>query len=381
MTYRWFSQLIGILAFGFATAAHAQAPEAWKFFSASGLSGLPPYIGEKRGGPEAPNKSLLVLSLGEKALKLNTYYVEKQPGDEPKPAAASAPNPGAVRMLATSSLIERWLNAEAELAYSSPAALCGVGEENHGLWRMSLKGASNHLSYGAEFRRVGKDFINVAGTGYGADQQGIELWSEEKLGVFAFKTSLARFTDNTAADPGRPVTARTIGGTSLRIALPAWPTLNLFYSGGFTATAQEPEGFAPQRGTLRSAGAQLTYGRSGWEATAATGLSFNDLENRGSAAVRTQTPRFSLGVKYQPGNLPLQANTVASYTETKTSDGNTDNDAFNLSGSLSWDLGATRIGKSQLLAGGGFTRRVDAVDPAASHNEGSVWMRFKVTAY
>jgi hypothetical protein len=347
---------------------------------------MPPYSGETRNFPDSSqqaNKSFLLFNFGENLLTVKSALMEQQPGDQPRPAVELAPKPAVVRMLANSSIVERWLDAEAELAYSSPdtGTLSGIGEDMHRLLRMKIKGTAGGMGYGAEYRWVGRDFMNVGGPGFAQNQQGLDLWSERKLGVLGLKTSLSRFTDNTAADPTLPFTTRTIAGTNLSVDLPAWPTLNLFYNGGALATSHEPGGTAPQHGTLQNAGAQLIYRLSGWEMAASSAFAFNTLASQGASPVRTHTPIFSLGFKYQPLGLPLQANAFGSYTKSKASDITSNNNDFALSGALSWNLGVSRFGKSTLLAAGSFNRHIDLVDPTTSHKEASAWIRFKVEGF
>jgi hypothetical protein len=378
---------VGVLLLSPPAAAQVQSPQAWQFVSINELLHMPPYSGETRNFPDSSqpaNKSFLLFNFGEKLLTVKSALMEQPPADQPKPAFALAPKPAVVRMLANSSIIEQWLDAEAELAYSSPdtGTLSGIGEDVHRLLRMKIKGTAGGMSYGAEYRWVGRDFMNVGGPGFAQNQQGLELWSERKLGpIFGVKTFLSRFTDNTAADPYQAFTTRTIGGANLSVVLPAWPTLNVFYSGGLLATSHEPDGMAPQRGTLQNAGAQLVYGRSGWEMAASSAFAFNNLASRGASAVQTHTPVFSLGFKYQPLGLPLQANAFGSYTKTKASDISSDNNEFALSAALSWNLGVSRFGKTTLIGGGGFNRRADLVDPTASHKEASAWVRFKIDGF
>src|SRR5262249_6538977 len=159
------------------------SPQAWHFISMQELSHMPPYSGETRdypGNPQPANKSFVLFNFGENLLTVKSAVMEQQPGDEPKPAPALTPKPAVVRMLANSSFIQRSVDAEAELAYSSPdtGTLSGIGEDVHRLLRMKIKGTAAGTSYGAEYRWVGRDFMNVGGPGFAQNQQGLELWSE-----------------------------------------------------------------------------------------------------------------------------------------------------------------------------------------------------------
>lgn len=386
------SRLLLILALCLsAAAARADAPQktapgAWEFFSPGNLTGLPPLAGEPGATPPKLNRSFELLNLWENGLKVKTDYIQQQPGDDLKSLLPETTQPGEVKALVTSSLVDRLLDAEGELAYSSPDSqkLPGVGEEAHRLLRFGVKGGWANFAYGAEYRSVGKDFVNLAGPGFAADQQGAELWTEQKYGIFGFKETLSHFTDNTAADPGRPLTTRALGGASLSVARPAWPVVSFFYTGGLLSTSREPGGFAPQRGALHSLGTSLQYRVAGLEATLASAYSLNDIASRAGAAstrVATRTPLFSLALNYRPSILPVQVNTFGSYATTKTSDGCADNNGVNLSGALAWNLGESRAGKNTLFLGGTFNRRVDHIDPGASSHDASVWLRLKVAGF
>ncbi|HEX9444836.1 MAG TPA: hypothetical protein VGA73_11985 [Candidatus Binatia bacterium] len=386
------SRLILILALCLpAAAARADTPQknvpvAWEFLSPANLGGLPPLAGEPNATLPKLNRSFELLNLWENGLKVKTDYIEKQPGDDLKSLSPGTPQPGEVKALVTSSIVDRLLNAEGELAYSSPDSqkLLGIGEETHRLLRFGLKGGWTNFAYGAEYRSVGKDFINLAGPGFAADQEGAELWTEQKYGIFSFRESFSRFTDNAADDPARPLTTRALGGASLAIARPAWPIVSFFYTGGLLSTSREPDGFTPQRGALHSLGTSLQYRLSGLEATLASAYSLNDIASRAGAAssrVATRTPLFSLALNYRPTILPMKIHAFGSYTTTKTSDGGTDNNGVNLSGALAWELGASRAGKNTLFLGGTFNRRQDVVNPGASNKDASVWVRVKIAGF
>jgi hypothetical protein len=114
---------VGVLLLSPPAAAQVQSPQAWQFISINELLHAPPYTGETGGFPDSSqpaNKSFLLFNFGENLLTVKSALMEQQPGDQPKPAVELAPKPAVVRMLANSSIVERWLDAEAELAYSSP---------------------------------------------------------------------------------------------------------------------------------------------------------------------------------------------------------------------------------------------------------------------
>lgn len=387
-------KLILLLSLLFSGAhAHARAPQnvpagPLAFFSVPQPSLLPPYGGHDYLAPPASARSgsIVLLNLGENALMVKTDYIEKQAGDDFRSLTGPLHKQGEVKALATSSIIKGLLNAEGELAYNSTDGPYTFGDGAHRLMRFGLKGSWTQLTYGAEYRSVGKEFVHLAGPKLAADQEGGELWAERKFGIFAVKGSLSRFTDNVADDPTRPLTTRLLAGPTFTIAQPSWPILSFFYSGGLLTTAREPPGFRPQRGPLNNVGASLFYGAAQWDATVAASYSLSNIASRAaspsrSSRVETNTPVLSLGLNYRPSILPISVNAFGSYTRTSTSDSYTDANTLNLSAALVWNLGETRAGRNTVSLGGTFNRYLDAVTPGASNRDLTVWLRFKIAGF
>jgi hypothetical protein len=399
-------RLISILIFvaGFCVAAiqgRAEEPQNTldhlELFSASQLS-LPPFTGGERNGiAPSSNKSLVLLNWSDNSLVVKTQYLEK-PADKTHGFATQDQSQSQFSALATSSIIDRYLTAEGELAYSSfnskPLSLSGFGEGQNRLVRFGLKGAWADFMYGAEYRSVGKDFLNLAGTKFADDQDGSELWVQKKLGIFALKLSMSEFTNNVAQYPTLPKIGKLQGGASLSIAPSSWPVLSLFYFKGSQWSSNEPADFLPQTGSLDSVGASLYYKASQWDSTFASTYSVSDITSKlgkeqttsgrfhlNSSRVQTATPALSLGLNYRPSILPLQITAFGSYSKSKASDGYTSTNLFNLSASLNWTLGESRAGKSTLSLGTTLNRYLDNIDPANSNRDVSVWVRLKLAAF
>jgi hypothetical protein len=390
---RLISNFIFILLLSIVTAAAgAEAPQntpgSWEFFSSSQTSLLPPFNGDMSGTsqPASSKPPSVLFKLGKERLTVKGDYIEK-PGGEFNPLSTAPQKQGEVKALATSSIIDRLLTAEGELAYNSGSVepSLGIGDERHRLLRFGLKGGWSDLSYGLEYRSVGKDFKHLAGPKVAADQEGGELWAEKQFGILSLQGSVSQLTDNVADDPTRPSTTRTQGGPTLNVALPSWPMLSFFHSGGALTTSGEHAGIEPQKGWVNSFGASLYYQASHWDMTLASTYSLSDITSRGSSIassrVQTGTPLFSLGVNYRPSSLPVQLSTFGSYTGTKASDGYTDSSTFNLSTSLDWTLGESRTGKKTLSLGGTFNRYLDTIDPRSSNMDASVWLRLKIARF
>jgi hypothetical protein len=394
LTTRFSSILFISFALFYLPAAQGRANEASRpdgaleFFSAA-PSGVPPFVDGERPGASQPNKSLVLVNLGRNSLTVKTQLVEK-PAEGWSGLATQDQGQGKLSTVATSSIFGRLLIAEGEWAYNSSdvKSLGGLGQGPNRLLRLGAKGAWAEYMYGAEYRSVGKDFVNLGGPAFAGDQEGGELWVQRKLGLFTVKTSVSDFTNNVAADPNVLDVTKLQGGANLSYARPSWPVLSLFYSKGSQWSSNEPDGFQPQTGTFDSLGTALQYKAAQWDTTLSSTFSFDDITTRpdrrfrlAPARAQTHTPALSLGLNYRPSILPVQVSAFGSYTKTEASDGHTDNDVFNLSAALVWSLGETPAGKNTLSLGTTVNNHLDNVNPEASSENVSVWVRLKVAAF
>lgn len=391
--------IIAAVTFGLGPApGHANdfrnAPGPLEYFSISQLV-VPPVSNVERPGTAQPSKSLVLLNWGQNALTVKTQYFEKA-AEAPTPLSAQNQAQGQLRALATSSIFDRLLGAEGELAYSSfnSKSLGGLGEVPNRMIRFGLKGEWAEYVYGAEYRSVGKDFMNLSGPSIAGDQDGGELWVQKKFGIFTARMSLSDFTNNVAGDSLLPQITRLQGGASISVAQPSWPVLSLFYLMGSQWSSNEPSDFHPQTGSFDSFGASMNYKAAQWDTTLASTYALSDITSRlgneptsaggfrsNSSRVLTATPALSLGLNYRPSILPLQIGASGAYSKNKASDGYTNNDVFHLSANLTWSLGETRAGKNTLSLGTTFNRYLDHIDPAGSNRDISVWVRLKIAAF
>jgi hypothetical protein len=375
-----------------------RAPAAMEFFSPS-QADLPPFVTGERIATSKPSKSLVLLNLGKNSLTVKTQYFEK-PVEGASGLATENQTQGQWSALATSSIIDRLLNAEGELAYNSfnsqsvdsqsvdSQYLGGLGDERHMLFRFGAKGAWADYMYGAEYRSVGKDFINLSGPKWTGDQEGAELWVQRKFGLFTVKTSLSDFTNNVAEDLALPQMTTFQGGANLSYARPSWPVFSVFYSKGSQWSANEPSGFHPRSGSVDTVGTSLYYNASKWDTTLSSTYSLSDMNVKppdryrlSPYEVQTNTPVLSLALNYRPSILPVQISAFGSYSHTEASDGYTNSDILNLSASMVWNLGESRYGKNTLSLGTTLNRNLDNVNPDGSNQDLSVWVRLKVAAF
>jgi hypothetical protein len=341
------------------------------------------------------------LNLGQNILTVKTEYTEKPAGDGWTNLSTSDQNQGHFKALANSSLFDGFLTADGELAYSSfdPKSLKGLGDHRHQLLRFGLKGGWMDLNYGAEYRSVGKGFATLAGPAILGDQEGGEVWAQQNFGTISLKAYASQFSDNVKLDPGNPRTTKTQWGTTVNIAPPSWPVLGLFYSRGFLATSKEPVYFHPQRGTLEFFGTSLVYGAKTWDVTLSSMYSVTDVRNRPtsqesvtvlsplvssyfpSPRVRSDTPALFLGLNFRPTIAPVQLITLGSYTKAKASNGFTNSNAINLSGSLIWNLGNSVVGMRSLSIRTSYYRYLYSVHTNNSKNNTSVWIQLKIASF
>jgi hypothetical protein len=362
---------------------------------------LPPFVAAAAKGiaPDS-NKSLVLLNLENNSLTLKTQYLEKF-DDKPRFLAMPANPQEQFGLLATSTLVERHLTAEGEVAYSSPApavprsqSLFDFGENQNRLLRFGVKGTLADFGYGAEYRSVGRDFVNLANAPVARDQDGAEVWLQKSFGIFGFKLSGSDFSNNVARDPTLPQINRLQGGASASISPPSWPVLSVFYYKGLQRSSNEPAGFDPQNGAFDSFGASLQYKGSRWDGMLATTFSVSDIASRlgkvQNAAgrlyadyshLKTMTPGVSFGFNYYPSLLPVQLTAFGAYSKTTTSDKYTNSDVLNLGAVLNWKFGGPGPAKSTLSVGGGFNAYLDNVNAYNSNHDVSVWTRLKVPVF
>ncbi len=341
--------------------------------------------------PDAsPLKSSLFFNFGQNDFAIKTSVFEKPSGSaEAGNFAGEAGKRDGLQALATGALFERNLVTEGELAYGpfDPKSLQGLGDSEHRLLRLAVKSAWGDLGYGAEYRVVGKRYINLFGPQIGSDQEGGEIWTERKFGVVGLKTSLSQFTDNIEKDPLSPRITKTQAGATLSFAPPSWPSFSLSYYRGFSSSSEEPSGFQPRRGSLETLGASVDYHASAWDARVSSSYalsndrslpSFSAGSYSLSPPVQTETPSVALGVTYRllPGALTLA--TGGSYSEMKSSDGLLNESALNASTSLMWNVGNSSLGNQTLSLEAMETRHLDGVYPGNSHKDMAVRFVFKI---
>ncbi len=372
-----------------------------QFFSAFD-AGIPPYAeaAAKNSVSPASNKSLVLLNLENNSLTLKTQYLEKS-DDKLRFLDLPAHPREQFGLLATSSVIDKYLAAEGEIAYSSAAAnsprsqsLLDFGETQNRLLRLGVKGTAAEFSYGAEYRSVGKDFFNLANAKVAKDQDGGEIWLQRKLGIFGLKLSGSDFTNNVARDPSLPQIHKLQGGASASIAPPSWPVLSVFYYKGVQRSSNEPGGFDPQSGPLDTVGASLSYKGSRWDGTLAATYALSDITSRlgreqnavgrytvNTARVRTMTPGLSFGWNYYL-SPPVQLSAFGSYSKTTASDKYTNSDVLNLGAALNWKFGlGAGAAKNTLSVGGAFNAHRDNVNAYNSNHDVSVWTRLKIPVF
>ncbi len=363
-----------------------------------------PFISESEfGRPRAnPVKSSLLLSLSQDPFTLKTSLVEKHSnGQGFNDLSAAAGRQKLLQTLATAALLEGILVTEGEVAYSSfdPKSLGGVGKPQNRLLRFGVKGAWKDLGYGAEYRSVGKGFTNLAGPQVATNQEGGELWVQQKFGALSLRGSLSEISDNLEKDPTSPRFTKTQGGATMSLALPSWPLLSLFYHRAFSSSSDEPTDLRPRKGSVETAGASLYYAASGWAATLSSTYAQADDRSRASRQeslslsslatgsyfpafrAQTQTPVVSMGLTYRPLAGTVTIGAGGSYTKARSDDGLTNTSTLNTSTSVVWKLATSPIGAETLSIEAVQTRYLDSVYSGNSHKDLSVRFMLKFAPF
>jgi hypothetical protein len=342
----------------------------------------PPFGGSDKIVISQPsnNKSLVLFNL--ERLSFKTEYVEKDVTDSVK--ALSLDSNYQVRALASSSIIEKFLKAEGEAAYSSSNSLFPsltdpkmsdrLLDKNRQFLRFGLNGGLSDLTYGLEYRSAGKDFANLSGGRISRDKGGAELWMQQKFGIASLKTSLSDISNNVARDPSTDRTTKLLGGASLKLAPASWPALSIYYSRG-TVTKLHVNS-TTTTGELQNFGTSLYYGISDWSATLSAGYSLKNVSE-----VQTATPEFSLDLSYTPRAMPIKFVLDGYYSRNKANVAYYEDDSsMNLTGALVWTLRDSGPKKSTLSFGASYDRYLDALY-GGSYSNTSVWLRLKIPVF
>lgn len=296
------------------------------------------------------------------------------------------------------------------------------------LLRLGLFGTWEKFDYGAEFRRIPKGFEKLSagplggskslgGSTIEGDQQGLEMWAKRDLGPLRLKTCLSRFSNNVDDDPSRGVTTKTSGRVGLDARLPMGPILSVSYEGGLSEAAVDARNSVTHQNAAETVGASLYYWIGPeWDITLTANSSSSrdrryeetdtlaryyslSTSYRPAAAVtltptvalteeryegsrtKRETPSVSLSLTYTPLSDDVNVSTWASYSKTKTTDGQVDVDAVELTGSLAWTMARWGRGRQVLSIDVSHGQSRDAIYRNASYSYSSAFLRFRAVSF
>ncbi len=311
-------------------------------------------------------------------------------------------------------------NLSGEFAWSrfDPDTTRGPGMEADTAWQVNASRDVVVGSLSLGLLRYGSDYATIANPNFTGDRQAVQAGLSSGFGPISLTLSGAYSEDNVDRAGGRPIVSSLTGNTSVGVAVPGWPALNLGYGISRQKSRSEPPGGQAVDNVNHTLSAGLSYGREPWNAALSASMGF--LQNRlsGGSDARTRsitlsggwngerlsiTPSLSYNESDSGGpvyrtrlatlslTLPLWPEVVGlsgqgSYQRADTSDGSVDTATSSGSVRLSWNVQALlkRVGLGwanvQLAVSADYNRHDDRKDPSRDRTESVVFLTFNLGA-
>lgn len=322
----------------------------------------------------------------------------------------------------TSAPVTSKLSASGQLPYRpiEPGDPAGPFEESQGPTALTLKGETDEVEIGLEYRSLGKRLERVvAPSSAKKDQEGHELWLARQLGLLRLRLGYSELTDNVDRNPALPRTTKAQTAVTTELMVPAWPVLGLTFAAGDAervALTADEHLRSPDRQAFDSVTGSTRYAGDRWDVTASSTYSRSrdalGLDD-GSTALRhelslslrpadvlTLVPTVAAGrerngpsedplnsgsasltLTYDPTASRWQAWTLMSLTVARSTEGTVDNRGLGLSGGLTRDLGKFLLGRSSLSFEAGYDQYRDGVSPAGSFGSVHGFLLFKLAGF
>jgi hypothetical protein len=302
-------------------------------------------------------------------VELKTLYLEKSEKHESGAAPASAPRQRYVDVLATTSQFEGGLIGEGELAYST-LGLLTAGPEPPTMLRLGLKARWRNLSYGADYRSIGRGFISINGVRFDNARDESQFWGEYTFGWIRVRGLLGELWEKTAND--QLILTKTVA-TSLNFNKAAW-------SGTWMSSyALVGQGTGDRPDTVVFTNAFTASYRPMNVLSIEPNLSFKEeLDQRTGA--RTETPAASLAVLCTPLK-DLQLAGRASYARSLTRYGLNDSSALDSAAALNWRIGKSAASEQFLSFQIDYQNQFYFNSPGTSYENLAAMVQFKIAGF
>ncbi|MDH3444690.1 MAG: hypothetical protein OEN50_12235, partial [Deltaproteobacteria bacterium] len=144
---------------------------------------------QQRSAKPVVNWSLPV-NFWQNTLTVETKYLEtnEEPA-KPETMGLASHQRSLLKLRMAAPIFDNLLSSEGEYSYSflSHQVNDGLGNPRNRLARLRFSGDWQNYKYGAEFRSVGKDFVNIGGRRITPDREGGEIWSEGNFGALKLR--------------------------------------------------------------------------------------------------------------------------------------------------------------------------------------------------
>ena len=315
------------------------------------------------------------MNLGPKVIELKASYFEKR--EEANGLNGLLDDGKSQRyfdLLATSSYLDGKMVADGELAYSALDSLktqCHCDELPRML-RLGLKHRWGDLSYGADYRSLGKGFVSITGAKVDQARDEGQVWGEHNLGPFKFRGSVGESWERPSDINQLRLTK--IAAAALNFNRPEW--------GGWLASSYSLMGQGADLGQEITAFTNTFVSSYRPLSALSLGQNFSIKEERDqSTGVRTETPAAALTVVYTPWRDLLKLSSGASYTTTLGKDRSSDVRTVGATAAMDWKIGKFLAGEEILSFNLTYNRQLDFVSSSNSHEDLAATFRYKITGF
>ncbi len=243
----------------------------------------------------------LPVNLWQKTMTVETKFIETPEGPaKPGVLGVASHQRSLLKLQMAAPIFDNLLSSEGEYSYSflSHQVQDGLGNPQNRLARLRFSGDWRNVEYGAEFRSVGKNFVNIGGRRMTPDREGGEIWAEGKFGILKLRAAMGSFWDNLEHDPARMQVTRSHGKLTAHFNRAPWPAFKLAYTRIAESSGREPRGVAPLNRWIDAWEASVEKKIQNWRTTLTSFLSIN--QDRLNRQDTNTVHRHRFAASYRP---------------------------------------------------------------------------------
>ena len=247
--------------------------------------------------------SLTVPVIGDQALRIGASVVNGRTESTTAATIGSSAQAGSegttYGLQLTSKLFQDKLRTEAEWAMSDANLGIGdqLGKQMDQAARFKLGADAFGFNFGAEYQRLGRDFISLANPALIRDREMATFDVGTRFGPTMWKLAYTWSHDNVRNDHDLPQATQTGPSLTFGLFVPDYPIVNLTYARSQQRSQHIPAGSTGIAFDTDIVGASIAYGQPTWSVSFAPSFSIQD--DRESAA-DTNNLNLALGLGFRP---------------------------------------------------------------------------------